>query len=197
MALMIYRTRRERGDMDELVNRYRYPRGAIIRDYVYSAAGTLLTLGPLGLTTPLPAITGILVVTAGLFLVFGLRTFIRHNTVVEASDTEMLVLGPRSNGMRWDDLRELRLSYFTTKRDGRGGWMQLRLKHDGGTLRFDSSLAGFDEFVAQATRVARKHAISLEPATAQNLHAMGLWDPEGPTNQRTEPHEKPSRDQLP
>lgn len=168
--------------MDKSVSCYKYPRGAIARDYAYSVAGAVLTLGPLGLTTPLAAITGILGAAGGLFLLFGVRTFIRHNTVVETSDIEVLVRGPRSTRMRWDGLRELRLSYFTTKRDGRGGWMQLRLKHDGGTLRFDSSLAGFDTFVAQAAKSARERALSLEPATAQNLHAMGLWDPDDPAH---------------
>lgn len=155
----------------------RYPRAAIARDYFYSMVGAALTLGPLGLTTPLAAITGILAALGALFVIFGVRTFIRHNTAVTWSDKELVVSGLRPGRFNWQDLREMRLSYFTTKRDGRGGWMQLRLKHDGGTMRFDSSLTGFDALVAAAARAGRAAGLDFEPSTAENLNAMGLMTP--------------------
>jgi len=152
----------------------RYPRGAVYRDYAYAVAGAVLTLGPLGLTTPLVPITVILATLGALFVIFGVRTFVRQNMVVKVSDKNLVASGLRPANMAWEDLRELRLGYFTTKRDGRGGWMQLRLKHAGGTLRFDSSLTGFDALVAAAARAARRSGLGFEPATAENLQAMGL-----------------------
>jgi len=156
---------------------HRYPTRAIAIEYFYSVIGMALTFGPLALTTPLPAITAILAALGTLFLVFGVRTVIRHNTVFKLSEAGIAMLGLRRAEIRWEGLNQLGLSYFSTKRDKSGGWMQLRLKGDGASMRIDSSIEGFVDLVTAAIHAARAKELELEPTTLQNLVAIGLHIP--------------------
>ena len=156
--------------------RHRYPRRAVTTEYAYSVVGMAFTFIPLGLTTPLPAVTGILAALGALFLAFGVRTLIRHNTVFELSDMRIAMTGGRRAEVRWEELSGLKLSYFSTKRDRGGGWMQLRLKSGGSTIRIDSTVEGFDDLVVRAVRAARTQGLEFEPTTLQNLASIGLLD---------------------
>ena len=82
---------------------------------------------------------------AALFLVFGARTWLRHRTVVEADDMKVVVRGLWTSELAWSDMQEVKLNYYSTKRDRSQGWMQLALRGPGGRLRFDSTLDGFPE----------------------------------------------------
>lgn len=167
----------ERSAMTPQPSRHRYPTRAIAIEYFYSIIGMALTFGPLALTTPLPAITAILAALGTLFLVFGVRTVIRHNTVFELSEAGIAMRGLRHTEVRWEELSQLRLSYFSTKRDKSGGWMQLRLKGKRGSMRIDSTVHGFVDLVTAAIRAARGSELELEPTTLQNLISIGLYSP--------------------
>ena len=156
--------------------RLRYPARAIILDYFYTALGLAFTLVPLALVTPLPAVTGVLAGFAILFFIFGLRTAIRHNTFVEVSDSGVTLRSLWGFKVTWSELRELKLSYFSTRRDRHGGWMQLRLRGQKRTIRVDSTLDGFEKLVARAAREARARELELGLETVQNLMALGVGD---------------------
>ncbi|MEE8171791.1 MAG: hypothetical protein V3T62_02560 [Alphaproteobacteria bacterium] len=162
--------------MGEITQRLRYPARAVALDYVYALAGLAFTLVPLALVTPLPAVTGVLAVFAILFFIFGLRTAIRHNTFVEVSNSSVTLRSLWGSNIPWSELRELKLSYFSTRRDRHGGWMQLRLRGEKRTIRLDSTLDGFDKLVAHAAREARQRELELGPETVQNLTALGVLD---------------------
>ncbi len=162
--------------MEETGLSLRYPARAVALEYFYSVAGLAFTLVPLALVTPLPAVTGVLAGFAVLFFLFGLRTVIRHNTFVEVSNGGVTLHGLWGSNIPWSELRGLKLSYFSTRRDRHGGWMQLRLRGDKRTIRLDSSLDGFDKLVARAAQEARRHELALGPETAQNLVALGVMD---------------------
>ncbi len=154
--------------------RLRYPARAVMLDYFYAALGLAFTLVPLTLVTPLPAVTGVLAGFAILFFIFGLRTAIRHNTFVEVSNSGVTLRNLWGFKVPWSELRELKLSYFSTRRDRHGGWMQLRLRGQKRTIRVDSTLDGFEKLVARAAREARARELELGLETVQNLMALGV-----------------------
>ena len=160
--------------------RLRYPLRTVALDYFYSLLGLAFTLTPLALVTPLAPVTGVLAFFALLFFLFALRTAIRHNTFVAVSDECVTLGGLWGADIAWGELRELKLSYFSTRRDRQEGWMQLRLRGEKRTIRLDSTLAGFDKLVARAAQEARQNALDLEPGTVQNLIALGLAEPPEP-----------------
>ena len=161
-------------------NRWHYPRRAIALEYFYTVLGLTFTLLPLALVTPLQAVTGVLSGLAFLFFTFGIRTALRHNVFVEVSDSG-ITLGRMLNSswgetIPWNEISELKLSYFSTRRDRHGGWMQLRLRGNKRTIRLDSTLDGFDKLLSHAAHQVRRQGLELSPETLQNLNALGVLD---------------------
>ncbi|MBM3572175.1 MAG: hypothetical protein FJX52_07405 [Alphaproteobacteria bacterium] len=76
--------------------------------------------------------------------------------------------------LEWPLIRDLRLRYYSTRRDRTQGWMQLRLDGPGGALSFDSHLEGFDDLVRRAAAAARTAGLKLSAATLDNLGALGI-----------------------
>ncbi len=166
--------------MNEAVARYRYPPRALVGDYLRSACGLILTAGPLFLGDILLSVRIILIVVAFLFLAFGLRTFVRQAVTVEMRDRGILVRGPLGRGIEWRDLDDMRLSFFSTRRDRETGWMQLRLSAGKTRIRLDGALDGFREIAAAATEAARARKLELNAATVENLMAIGIKPPSTP-----------------
>jgi hypothetical protein len=150
-----------------------YPARRLIGDYVRAASGLLLTAGPAVL---LPAGSyGFILLGAGaaLFAALAGQTCLRQLTSVRV-DEEGIEAGPGGTRIRWRDLSGVKLSYFSTRRDGRGGWMQLSLQGGRGRIRLDSRLEGFETVVGLAARWALENRIALSPASTSNLKALGL-----------------------
>jgi hypothetical protein len=74
----------------------------------------------------------------------------------------------------WSKLDRMKLSYYSTRRDGRGGWMQLKLGAGWSTVRIDSRIEGFTELVSASAKAAEMRGLSLDPATSANLQALGI-----------------------
>jgi hypothetical protein len=68
----------------------------------------------------------------------------------------------------------MKLAYYSTRRDGRGGWMQLQLRAGSTTLRIDSHIEGFSELISAAVAAAETRGLSLDPAPSANLQALGV-----------------------
>jgi hypothetical protein len=110
-----------------------------------------------------------------LFAWFGVRTVLRHLSRVELSGNAIALCGPVSRRLAWDDLERMKLAYYAPRRSRDEGWMQLTLRgRDGCAIQLDSTLAGFDQILGQASRAARAKALSLDAATHANLAALGL-----------------------
>jgi len=146
-------------------------------DYAGSGIGVALTLGPLALSHPAAPVAWVLAAAAALFLVYFGRTVCRHLTHIELDEFGIRVRGPAvgllSAAIRWEDLRSLRLDYFSTRRDREGGWMQLRLRDAQHTIRIDSELEGFVGLVRVASDEALRRGLSLDESTHDNLRALG------------------------
>ncbi|MCG8594064.1 MAG: hypothetical protein MI785_06775 [Kiloniellales bacterium] len=159
---------------------YRYPPSAILGDYLRAATGLAVGIGVLATVA---ISTVILIVFGGLtviFLLFGLRTLQRHLTEITLNQDGIFRSDLYSQTLRWQDLRQLRLRYFGTHRqhrDGSGGFMQLSLKGKGRRMKIESDLEGFEDVTRLAAAAARTNGVSLDPASAGNLLAMGI-DPD-------------------
>lgn len=78
--------------------------------------------------------------------------------------------------MLWEELEEIKLSYFSTRRDGENGWMQLKLKGRGKRLRVESTITDFWDLVGICALNAKNRGLALDPSTIQNMHALGIED---------------------
>tara|TARA_B100001142_G_C14081936_1_gene557751 strand:+ start:278 stop:799 length:522 start_codon:yes stop_codon:yes gene_type:complete len=157
---------------------FKYPLQSILIEYGASIIGIIITLLPLFLTTPLVIVSAVLCFLGALFFAYGIRAIFRHYTLVEISDTSIQVKGFRNTNIKWESLEQLKLSYFSTRRNQEAGWMQLRLKANNVTIRFDSSLEGFETILLKAAYNAQKYSAYLNTNTIQNLNALGLLEPE-------------------
>lgn len=153
---------------------YRYSSRELAGDYARAGVGLAVTAGPMLFLPTSPVIMWILAGFAALFMVFAARTALRHMTVVRMDDAGIAAIGPIGASVRWDDLKGVALSYYSTRRDRTRGWMQLSVRGTGRALRLDSTIEGFRDIAAQAAHHAERKRIELSPATTGNLAAMGI-----------------------
>ena len=160
--------------------RYRYSWRALLPDYAGGAAGLALVLGPLAFVHPAAPVAWVLAAASALFLVYFGRTVCRQLTHIELDETGIRVRGPAlgllSAALRWEELRSLRLDYYSTRRDSEGGWMQLRLRGARCTIRIDSELEGFVELARAVALEARRRGVEPDEATRANLGVLGLFE---------------------
>ena len=137
----------------------RYPSQTLWADYFRAGAGALLCGLPLVSIEINNWVAGILGAGFVLFAAFFARTALRHATRYVLGPDTLCADGPGGTLVEWNRLDRMKLSYFSTKRDRTGGWMQLSIGSTGSrTLRVDSALDGFYDIVeraAQATETAR------------------------------------------
>ncbi len=163
------------------MSRHRYPLHALLKNDVKAALGLAVSAIPLIFVGSISVITFFIFLTLTLlFLVFGLRTALRHMTVIEISDVGVRDSGPLGATIAWEDLRDVQLRYYSTRRDRERGWMDLRLKGRRRTLRIESAIEGFEHIVRRAAGFAPHHGIELGAPTRANLKAMGIAEQQTP-----------------
>ncbi|MDJ0950073.1 MAG: hypothetical protein QNJ94_14235 [Alphaproteobacteria bacterium] len=158
---------------------HRYPMSALSADYLRAAVGLSLTGGPLLLVTGHPVAVWTLGGMAGLFLLFGLRTALRHAMRFALTDQGLMRYGISTFGFAnanvpWAKLTKVRLRYYAARRGRSDGWMQLTIKTGGQTLRLESSLEGFEAIAARAAQAAQEQGLQMDSATINNFAAMGI-----------------------
>jgi hypothetical protein len=157
----------------------KYRPQALLGDYLRAACGVLLTGLPMLFVTGSPATLAILGGLTAVFALFGFRTLVRHSTLVVLSPDGVRARGLLGGQIAWRELDQVKLGYYTTRRDRQGGWMQLTLRGKGRRLKFDSSLEGFDGLVRQAVAAARANSLELSDSTMANLASMNIVAPQG------------------
>jgi len=157
-----------------MMRRYRYPVGAISADYARGLGGIALTAGPLWALAPSGPLAWVLAACTLLFLVYFVRAVVRHLTRIELSETGIAARGPFGGAIPWDELRSVKLNYYTTRSDRTGGWMQLDLGTRQRSICVDSHLEGFAELASAAAREAVRRGHRLDEATLLNLKALGI-----------------------
>jgi hypothetical protein len=114
-----------------------------------------------------------------LFALFALRTALRQITRYELDTSGIRALGPWPREIPWAQLEDFSLRYYSTRRDGERGWLQLKLTAAGSSLKIDQALEGFDQIAAQALAAAGGRGLAHSHATLDNLHRLGLLGSEG------------------
>jgi hypothetical protein len=155
------------------VSRHRYPAASLAADYARGGVGLLLTAGPLAALPVHWAIAWFLGGAAVLFAAFLGRTGLRHATVIETDERGIAAHGPLPKAIPWESLTDLRLRFYSTRRDREQGWMQLNLRGRGRRLAVESSIDEFDEIARRAAAEAQRNGVELPEATVNNLMAIG------------------------
>lgn len=156
------------------MNTYRYSTSALNGDLARAGIGFVLCTLPIAVVTLELWVTLLLAAPAGLFAIFGIRTWLRRRARVTIDESGITLSGLVPTRIAWSDLDRFKLSYFSTRRDRSNGWMQLNLKDSSGRLAVDSSLDGFDDVCRRAFRAATDNGAELSSATLRNLAALGL-----------------------
>lgn len=157
---------------------HRYPRAALRGDFARAGFGLAMTAGP-ALAIPLSSVAQfVLVPLALLFVVFGVRTWRRSVAVIAVTARGISLSAPWQASLAWENLKAVRLNYYSTRFDRSGGWMQMMLQGhggpDGATIRIDSTLEGFSEIARRAAAAAREAGLPLSEATRANFGALGI-----------------------
>jgi hypothetical protein len=163
------------------MNELHYPIEALRGDYLRAGLGVILTLAPaLGIPLASPAMY-VLVPAAILFLAFGVRTWRRHRSRVVLDRRSISIFGPRRVSLDWERVRSVKLSYFSTRADRTGGWMQLTLsgndaQREGVTqaLCCDSTLTGFEVVAHRAAAAIQTNGLTVSQATRANFSVLGI-----------------------
>ena len=155
------------------MSEHRYPTRALVGDFARAGLGLVATVGPMLLAQPGPPMMAVLGALAAVFAVHGTRTWIKSATRIVADDEGIAVRGPRNATLRWGGLRQMSVTYYSTRRDGSKGWMQMKLKGEGTTVSIDSTLDGFAMLARRAATEAAKRGVELPPATQANLTVLG------------------------
>ena len=146
-------------------------------DYFRAFVGLIICLAPYVLGAELVGAVSILLGCAALFAVYGLRTIFRQKLKVVLNENELTMKVFKNSILPWEKLSDLRLSYFSTWRSGGKGWMQLRLKGAGKTMRFESTLSDFETVVSCAVAAAVTNKLELNSTTLQNIDALNIEIP--------------------
>ena len=134
---------------------HRYPQKQIAQDYLRGGVGLALTALPILVLTLHPMFFWPLLAGAALFAVYTIRTVLRQMTVFHSGEQGIAAQGPLAAAIAWHDLNDLRLRYFSTRRDRKDGWMQLTLRGGGRTMRLESPLTGFADIADRPGRPGR------------------------------------------
>ncbi|MDX1515061.1 MAG: hypothetical protein R3174_15095 [Gammaproteobacteria bacterium] len=153
--------------------RYRYPKTAMVGDYFRGGIGTSSFVLPMLIFELPPASVYICLALASLFGVHLLQTVGRHRTRIEMNEHEIHNAG-NSSRLAWNDLSRVALRYFTVRRDGESGWMELELTSGRRSIRLDSRIEGFEHIAAQAARAAAENGLEMDRATLDNFDALGV-----------------------
>ena len=152
---------------------YRYPLKSLLSDYLRSAVGVLVAAGLIvfgQLPTPVLVVFAVL---AAMFALFGLSTLRRHWTRIGVSESELL-LAPGGRRVAWDDLEQVRLRYYSTRKEKDKGWMQLTLRGPGRKMRIESACEGFDDIARLAASSALAKGLEIDKFSADNFQTLGV-----------------------
>ncbi|SLN20036.1 hypothetical protein [Oceanibacterium hippocampi] len=153
---------------------YRYGRKALLRDYRNAGFGLFATGAPLLLANPSSVMVYVLGALAALFAGYGVRVIHRQVSEIVIDDSAIRVRGLLGGQLDWEELDDIRLRYYSTRRDRSHGWMELVLHGQGRRIRVESSIDDFDRLVVRATREALSRDVIPDASTMMNFKALDL-----------------------
>jgi hypothetical protein len=152
----------------------RYRRSPLAGDYLRGGAGAVMAGLPMVLVDVhwIPGIVLGSILTV--FAAFLIRTAMRHATAVTVDNVGLRVSGPLGRALRWQELTDMSVKYFSTKRDRSEGWMTVRLDSSNSSVKLESTLDEFDMVLSRAAAAARRNDLVLDDVTRANLSALGI-----------------------
>ena len=158
-----------------------YPLKTLAGDYLRGGFGFVVTGGLVAFASMMTWIQYLFAVAAIMFAGFLFRTWQRHRTRYMLDDTGIRADGPFGRAIRWSEIIDLRLRYFSTRRDRKSGWFQLTIHDSSGRMSVDSNLDGFDQVLQRCAKAARANRLQLRESTAENFAAAGcpITEPTG------------------
>jgi hypothetical protein len=155
---------------------FHYPRRALRSAYVLAGVGMLIGFGPLLVGQPAPVVRWLLGAMGLLFLVYFARTVVRQRTRIELDASGIGARGPLGAAIRWDEVRAVRLNYYSTRSDRSGGWMEFIVQGPRRSIRIESTLEDFVTLVRETVRETAARGIALDERSRVNLAALGVAD---------------------
>ena len=167
---------------EDVGRRHRYSGKSLRGDYFRAVAGLAFCVLPLMFASPFGGVFLVFGGLASMFAFYGLRVWARQRTVVDVTETVVSATSPRIISGRlasrvtlaWDEVRAIKLSYYSTKRERTDGWMNLKLKGAGESLSIESDIDGFPAIAAKAAAVAKANSVSLNETTVSNFAVLGI-----------------------
>jgi hypothetical protein len=158
---------------------YRYPWPELRGDYIRASAGIVLTGLPLIATWGDLYAGLILAALMAVFVVFGLRTWLRQRSVYEVGDDRIAqngwsILGAGRVSLPWREVERVKLAFYSTRRDRSKGWMHLKISGGTHRLGIDSLIEGFDDIAARSAAAAASNGVTLSDSTLRNFAALGF-----------------------
>lgn len=150
---------------------HRYPAAALHKSYLLVVAGVVV-VSLIAFAARGNIVLSVLCITIVVFFVaYGARTYARGKSAVIVDDSGLHVAGPWPRSARWKELTGLRLAYYTTRRDGENGWMELSVRGRDGRITLDSDIDGFAEIADRCRAAADALDLELSPSTRRNFEA--------------------------
>ena len=146
-----------------------YPPGSAMWAALRAAAGiaSVATLwGLLGASAPVTLGAAVLALP---FAIYGFRAVGRARAQLRLCGSRLEVDAPGGRQIDLGGLTALRLAYYSTRRDGENGWMELRLRDPDGALVVESEIDGFADIAAASLAGARRAGLTLSSATERNF----------------------------
>jgi hypothetical protein len=163
------------------MTRLYYPLSRLWPDYLRAGFGLVTCLGLVLFADPQSVIFGLLVGLSLLFAWLGAATVWRQQIEIELDGSgvvrrslvaEKLGLGRWGLGRQlvlpWAAVKGVFLRYYSTRRDGSEGWLQLTIESKGGTLRVDSTLIGFPSLVERSYAAAEQNGVAISEISRLN-----------------------------
>ncbi|MGH6958855.1 MAG: hypothetical protein ACREE7_00075, partial [Dongiaceae bacterium] len=132
------------------MSQHQYSLRSLLPDYSRAAAGLGLSGGIWMLAPTVPHVIVIFGGLTALFVLFTIRTLARQRIVIELTEESISVGWLWPDSLRWDELSDVKLRYYATRRNRAGGWMTLKLATARRRLAVDSAIDGFDAIAARA-----------------------------------------------
>ncbi len=157
--------------MEQLM--FRYSTARLMGDYIRSSIGLIVTALLASQLRSDNIGFWLLSVFALLFVGLAGETFWRQTTRIVMTD-EKIEPFPGGNAIEWKDVREVKLSYFSTRADRKNGWMQLTINSGNRKLRMDSRIDDFRTIASGVLDQTRYSDVLLSDTTSTNFEALGL-----------------------
>lgn len=106
------------------------------------------------------------------FFTYGISAVGRAMEIVTLSADGFNVRGWRHKSLPFSEMTDLKLAYFTTRRDGEKGWMQLVVKGRGEKIVVESEIGGFSQIAAICHAQASKIGLELSVASGRNFSVL-------------------------